>query len=111
MDPVIRKAEERLEKLSGDAETRRLYEAREESMLERNSLIAEGEEKGEKRGLKKGREEGEEKGERRGLEKGRKEVVFSMLKEGVKPKEIARITGLDEDWVSKLADDYESRPK
>ncbi|WP_281287160.1 hypothetical protein [Paenibacillus hemerocallicola] len=40
MGPVIGKTEERLEWLSSDEETIRLYEAREHSLIERNSLIA-----------------------------------------------------------------------
>ncbi|HEX7055676.1 MAG TPA: PD-(D/E)XK nuclease family transposase [Bacilli bacterium] len=40
MDPIIRKAEERLEWLSSDEETRRMYEFRENSRIERNSLMA-----------------------------------------------------------------------
>ncbi|AXF56553.1 Rpn family recombination-promoting nuclease/putative transposase [Salicibibacter kimchii] len=74
MDPDIQKAEERLEWLSGDAETRKLYEAREESVLERNSLIAEGEEIG--------------------MEK----LVKTLLKQH-KPDEVAAMTGLDVDWI------------
>ncbi|MEX2460271.1 MAG: Rpn family recombination-promoting nuclease/putative transposase [Paenibacillaceae bacterium] len=46
MDPVIKKAEERLEWLSSDPETQRLYEAREHSLIERNSLISEGKAEG-----------------------------------------------------------------
>ena len=50
MDPVIRKAEERLEWLSSDEETVKLYKAREEALIEKMSLIGEAEE----RGLRKG---------------------------------------------------------
>ncbi|MDP4145906.1 MAG: Rpn family recombination-promoting nuclease/putative transposase, partial [Bacillota bacterium] len=50
MDPVIRKAEERLEWLSSDEETIKLYKAREEALIEKMSLIGEAEE----RGLRKG---------------------------------------------------------
>jgi predicted transposase/invertase (TIGR01784 family) len=47
MDPVIRKAEERLEWLSSDEETIKLYKAREEALIEKMSLINEAEERGE----------------------------------------------------------------
>lgn len=50
MDAVIRKAEERLEWLSSDEGTIKLYKAREESLIEKMSLIDEAEE----RGLQKG---------------------------------------------------------
>ncbi|WP_157404575.1 hypothetical protein [Shouchella shacheensis] len=45
MDSSIRKAEKRLKWLSSNEEIRRLYVAREESLIERNSLIDEGMEK------------------------------------------------------------------
>ena len=45
MDPVIRKAEERLEWLSSDEETIKLYKAREEALIEKMSLIDEAEER------------------------------------------------------------------
>jgi predicted transposase/invertase (TIGR01784 family) len=48
MDPIIRKAEERLEWLSSDEETIKLYKAREEALIERMSLIDEGEERAKK---------------------------------------------------------------
>jgi predicted transposase/invertase (TIGR01784 family) len=48
MDPVIRKAEERLEWLSSDEETIKLYKAREEALIEKMSLIGEAEERGER---------------------------------------------------------------
>ncbi|AXF56556.1 Rpn family recombination-promoting nuclease/putative transposase [Salicibibacter kimchii] len=99
MDPVIRKAEERLEWLSSDAETRRLYEARKESMLERNTLIVEGREEGREEGKKEGKKEGEETTQTA--------IVLSMLKQGFKPEEIARITELDEDWITKLSESFE----
>ncbi|MDP4147506.1 MAG: Rpn family recombination-promoting nuclease/putative transposase [Bacillota bacterium] len=45
MDPVIRKAEERLEWLSSDEETIKLYKAREEALIEKMSLIGEVEDR------------------------------------------------------------------
>ena len=50
VDSVIRKAEERLEWLSSDEETIKLYKAREESLIEKMSLIDEAEERGIKKG-------------------------------------------------------------
>ncbi|MDP4145450.1 MAG: Rpn family recombination-promoting nuclease/putative transposase [Bacillota bacterium] len=49
MDPVIRKAEERLEWLSSDEETMKLYKAREEALIEKMSMINEAEERGERK--------------------------------------------------------------
>ena len=45
MDAAIRKAEERLDWLSSDEETIKLYKAREEALIEKMSLIDEAEER------------------------------------------------------------------
>ena len=45
MDLVICKAEERLEWLSSDEETIKLYKAREEALIEKMSLIGEAEDR------------------------------------------------------------------
>jgi predicted transposase/invertase (TIGR01784 family) len=50
MDSVIRKAEERLEWLSSDEDTIKLYKAREEALIEKMSLIDEAEERGIEKG-------------------------------------------------------------
>jgi hypothetical protein len=62
VDSVIRKAEERLEWLSSDEETIKLYKAREESLIEKMSLLDEAEERGLKKGIEQGIEHGIEQG-------------------------------------------------
>jgi predicted transposase/invertase (TIGR01784 family) len=91
MDPVIGKAEERLEWLSSDEETIRLYEAREHSLIERNSLIAEGEARGEARG------------EAKGQAKAKAETALAMLRKGLDPALIAEVTGLFATEIERLA--------
>lgn len=83
MDPVIKKAEERLEWLSSDEETLRLYEAREHSLIERNSLIAEG--------------------KAQGRAEGKKEIAKQMLAKGLEPALIAELTGLSLDEIREMA--------
>lgn len=82
MDPVIGKAEERLEWLSSDEETIRLYEAREYSLIARNSLIADGE----ARGLEKGKAEG--------IIEAKAEIALAMIRKGVEHAMIAEFTSL-----------------
>ncbi|GAA3412703.1 hypothetical protein ACFFNY_33140 [Paenibacillus hodogayensis] len=95
MDPIIAKTEERLEWLSSDEETIRLYEAREHSLIERNSLIAEGEARGEAKG--------EAKGEARGIAK----AARAMLIEGIDMTVIAKVTGLSVAEIERLAEEKE----
>ncbi|WP_168118785.1 Rpn family recombination-promoting nuclease/putative transposase [Paenibacillus sp. HB172176] len=84
MDANIKKTEELLLRLSSDEETYRLYEAREHSLMERNSLIADGVAKG--------------------IEKGKQEVIKNMLKEGVDVELIAKVTGLSIEEIRKTRD-------
>lgn len=74
MDTMIEKAEKRLEWLSGDEETIRLYEAREESLMERNSLI----------------------------KNTKKEVARKLLDLGTNIDVIKKATGLSEEEIRKL---------
>ncbi|MDF2716991.1 MAG: Rpn family recombination-promoting nuclease/putative transposase [Paenibacillus sp.] len=90
MDPVIGKAEERLEWLSSDEETIRLYEAREYSLIERNSLIADGE----ARGLEKGKAEG--------MIEAKAEIALAMIRKGTEHALIAEFTGLTLEEIAEL---------
>jgi predicted transposase/invertase (TIGR01784 family) len=74
MDPIIRRTEERLEWLSGDEDTIRLYEARENSRLERDSIIATATSKGKAEGVL--------------------QVAKNMLQEGFTPEQVSKITGI-----------------
>jgi predicted transposase/invertase (TIGR01784 family) len=82
MDPVIKKAEERLEWLSSDSETQRLYEAREHSLIERNSLISEG--------------------KAEGKIEGKLEVVLTMIIKGLDNSLIKELTGLPLEDIERL---------
>ena len=90
MDPVIKQTEEKLERLSSDEEAKRMYEFRENSRIERNSLIMSGKMEGEREGILKGRQEGI------------REVVQHMLAKGLKLEEVADFTGLSVDEIRKL---------
>jgi predicted transposase/invertase (TIGR01784 family) len=86
MDPVIKKAEERLEWLSSDEETLRLYEAREFSRIERNSLISEA----------------KAAGRAEGKAEGKAEIASQMLREGLEVSLIAKLTGLSLDKIERI---------
>lgn len=90
MDPIIKKTEERLEWLSGDEETLRLYEAREYARIEYNSLMSEAK----ARGRAEGRVEGKAEGKR--------EIAMNMLHEGIEPSLIAKVTELNIDEIKAL---------
>ena len=82
MDPTIRKTEENLIRLSSDEETYRLYEAREHSRYERNSLIADG------------RAAGREEGKAEGKAEGKLEVARKLLLQNINPEIIMKATDL-----------------
>lgn len=82
----VKKAEEELEYLSGDAAERRLAELREKAIRDEAAAIAGA--------------------TRRGIEKGKKEEKFQiakkMLKESIKIETITRITGLTKEQIENL---------
>lgn len=82
MDSLIRTAEERLAYLSGDEQMIRLYEAREEALFDRNSLLADA------------REEG--------IEQGRASLIRSMLQKGLTFSQISDFTGLTEEDIGMI---------
>jgi predicted transposase/invertase (TIGR01784 family) len=90
VDSVIRKAEERLEWLSSDEETIKLYKAREESLIEKMSLLDEAEE----RGLKKGIEQG--------IEQGKIDMAKEMILDGENIEKIKKYSKLNEKDIEKL---------
>ncbi|MCD9023808.1 Rpn family recombination-promoting nuclease/putative transposase [Cohnella silvisoli] len=79
MDSTIKSAEERLLRLSSDEETLRLYEAREEALIEHNSAMSAAK----RSGMKKGIEEGERIGLQIGLQKGIQEGLQKGIQEGL----------------------------
>lgn len=58
--------------------------------------------KGEKIGIAKGEKIGIEKGEKIGIEKGIKKVAVNLLKAGLKPGEVSKVTGMTLDQIKKL---------
>lgn len=101
MDPVIKKAEERLEWLSGDEDTIRLYEAREFSKYERNSIISSARQTGREEGMKEGIEKGIKAGEKKAV----KDIARNLLAMGIEHAKIAEATGLSEQEVEELVRD------
>jgi predicted transposase/invertase (TIGR01784 family) len=106
MDPVIGKAEERLEWLSSDEETIRLYEAREYSLIERNSLVADGEARGMEKGMALGRAEGKVEGKAEGKAEGvieaKAEVAMTMIRKGADDALIMEFTGMSLEEITTL---------
>lgn len=86
----VKKAEEELEYLSGDAAERRLAELREKAIRDEAAAIAGAT----RRGIEKG------------IEKGKKEEKFQiakkMLKESIEIETITRITGLTKEQIENL---------
>jgi predicted transposase/invertase (TIGR01784 family) len=78
MDPIIKKAEERLEWLSSDEETIKLYKAREEALIEKMSLIDEAE------------------------ERGKQSVAINLINMGMTISDIAKATGLSIQEIQNL---------
>jgi len=86
----IQKAEDELEYLTGDAETKRLAELREKAIRD------------EAAGLKAARRVGIQEGEVKGIAKTRKETAKKMLAKGIDIDTIVEITGLTKEKIEKL---------
>ena len=93
MDPAIKMAEEKLEKLSHDPDTIALYRAREDSAHERANLIITG--------IRKGIEEGIQQGIQQGIHQRNIEVAVNLL-DILDDKTISQKTGLSIEEVKKL---------
>ena len=79
---IFEEAEEDLKYLTGDEEERRLQDLSEKWEFDRISET------------NYAREEGEKIGERRGMEIGEKNIIKTLLKNNMSPKEIAEKTGI-----------------
>ena len=79
---IFKEAEEDLKYLTGEEEERRLQDLREKWEFDRISET------------NYAREEGEKIGERRGMEIGEKNIIKTLLKNNMSPKEIAEKTGI-----------------
>lgn len=79
MDPAIKMAEEKLERLSSDPDAVALYRAREDSAHERANLISTGIQKGIKEGIKQGIQQGIEQGIAQGMQQRNIELAINLL--------------------------------
>ncbi|MBP3041344.1 PD-(D/E)XK nuclease family transposase [Bacillaceae bacterium Marseille-Q3522] len=94
MDPLIKKAEKKLNILRHDPKAREQYESWAKLLSDHVSALDTAERKGEKRG--------EKRGEERGIEKGKLEVAASLLKSGMSYEQIAEITGITVEKIKKM---------
>ena len=93
MDPAIKMAEEKLEKLSHDPDTIALYRAREDSAHERANLISTG--------IQRGIEEGIQQGIQQGIYQRNIELATNLL-DILDDETISQKTGLSVEKVRKL---------
>lgn len=110
-DEYIEEAYGELEKLSADERKRLEYEAREKAVRDYNCLmdsaLEEGLREGREQGLVQGREQGLAQGREQGLAQGlmrgqqqaRRELAVQMLKNGMKPEDIMRLSGITRDEI------------
>ncbi len=102
LDPELKKTDELLLKLSADEDTFRLYEAREYALIERNSIIAGGIQKGKEIGLEIGKELGIEIGIDKGIELRNRELAKRFSTDGYDIEQIAKLLFMTKDDVIQL---------
>ncbi|MDR0597225.1 MAG: Rpn family recombination-promoting nuclease/putative transposase [Treponema sp.] len=90
MDAAIRKAEEKLARVSGDKAALREYQMRELALSDWTS------------GINHAREEGMEKGMEKGMEEKAKEVARNLRQLGLPVEQTAQATGLSPEDIAKL---------
>ena len=105
-DKYIGMAYEELEKLSADELEKLEYEAREKAIRDHNSQMGSALRRGFKQGIQRGIEQGIQQGIQRGIEQGiqqgiqqglkeeRASLIRNMLKNGVTPESISKMTGI-----------------
>ena len=98
----IKEAIETLEEISSDEEKERIAELRLKYIMDKKSETRTAREIGLKQGLEEGRKEGRKKGIEEGRKEANIEIAKKLKKKGMKTKEIAEITELSEETVSKL---------
>ncbi len=103
MDNAIRQAETRLEILSSDEKEIALYEAREDALREKVSMINAAEAKGRIEGRIEGKIEGKIEGIVEGELKAQKEIARKMLELGMEIEKVAQATGLERAVLKELA--------
>jgi predicted transposase YdaD len=102
LDPELKKTDELLLKLSADEDTFRLYEAREYALIERNSMIAGGIQKGKEIGIEIGKELGIEIGIDKGIELRNRELAKRFSTDGYDIEQIAKLLFMTKDDVIQL---------
>ena len=93
-DKYIGIAYEELEKLSADELQKLEYEAREKAIRDHNSQMGSALRRGFKQGIQRGIEQGIQQGIQRGIEEERASLIRNMLKNGVTPESISKMTGI-----------------
>ena len=93
-DKYIGIAYEELEKLSADELEKLEYEAREKAIRDHNSQMGSALRRGFKQGIQRGIEQGIQQGIQRGIEEERASLIRNMLKNGVTPESISKMTGI-----------------
>ncbi|MFB9274269.1 Rpn family recombination-promoting nuclease/putative transposase [Cohnella cellulosilytica] len=104
VDEVIKEAEERLDYLASDEETRGLYRMREKALHDQASLV----EDAEQRGIKQGLERGLKQGMKQGSEQRQKEIALKMLEEGIPVSVISKVVGMDEEHIVQMHKNVQS---
>ena len=70
------------------------YEAREKAIRDHNSQMGSALRRGFKQGIQRGIEQGIQQGIQRGIEEERASLIRNMLKNGVTPESISKMTGI-----------------
>ena len=104
--PGLAEAKERLRYMQMDDDERRAYDRHIDNIMVENDIletkVIEGLEQGRAEGLEQGRAEGLEQGRAEGRAEGIHVVAMRMKKQGMSACDIASMTGLTEDEISKL---------
>ena len=94
----VKKAKEKLEKISNDPLMQRIADWKEKYVIEMNTTKIDGYNEGHKEGFEAGHEQGKKQGE---INK-EKEIAKKLKERNLTLKEISEITGLSIDEIKKL---------
>jgi predicted transposase/invertase (TIGR01784 family) len=98
-EPALKKAHERLDKISGDKEAREIARLREDGLRRYNTNIKAAREEGLAEGEAKGLAEGEAKGEAKGRYSVLRQMLANPATQKLEPEALAQLTGLTVDEV------------
>ena len=102
----VKKAKEKLEKISNDPLMQRIADWKEKYVIEMNTTKIDGYNEGHKEGFdaghKQGIEQGIEQGKKQGEINEKKEIAKKLKEKNLTLKEISEITGLSIDEIKKL---------